>query len=145
MSNTQEESSVVDVAFRVDAENGVNALDAEVYGLREIQHAEAVWRTRPYYVRPSKSWPERWVVSAPGLHAIMSGPRAEARAREYAAWASVSAPVDLQSFPCGSVTITGPRAMTPTEMWDEIKSVPALRVCLEAEIQAARENAPPAR
>lgn len=118
-----------------DSIAGDIASDAE----RESATDELSWWSRPYYVRPSKSWPEQWVASAPGrFHVLMSGPRAEARAREYAALANVRASVDVQLLQCGDVTITGTSSMTIVEMWNAIKSAPAFRACLDAELRAMR-------
>lgn len=46
-----------------------------------------------------------------------------------------------QAVACGDVTIAAPDGMTLGEVWAALKTSPALRVCLEAELRAARESA----
>jgi hypothetical protein len=41
----------------------------------------------------------------------------------------------------GDVTVTAPERMTLGEVWEALKSSPALRVCLDAELRQARESA----
>lgn len=64
-------------------------------------------------------------------------PEARARAR----LAVDVATGKTQAVACGNVTITAPDGMTLGEVWAAIKSSPALRVCLDAELRQARESA----
>lgn len=62
-------------------------------------------------------------------------------ARERARVAVDVATGKTQAVVCGDVTITAPLGMALGEVWNAIKARPEMRVCLDAELRAARESA----